>query len=80
MTIKSRYLHVSVQLSKKFIRKYLCLNLKILINILEQKQGLICGTNADEEKKMNASYIISVARKLGCSVFLLPEDILEVTS
>lgn len=32
----------------------------------------------DEEKKMNASYIISVARKLGCSIFLLPEDILEV--
>jgi plastin-1 len=27
---------------------------------------------------MNASYIISVARKLGCSIFLLPEDILEV--
>ncbi|XP_062211617.1 fimbrin-2-like [Phragmites australis] len=31
-----------------------------------------------EEKQMNASYIISVARKLGCSIFLLPEDILEV--
>ncbi|XP_020192982.1 fimbrin-4 [Aegilops tauschii subsp. strangulata] len=33
---------------------------------------------ADEEKKLNATYIISVARKLGCSVFLLPEDIIEV--
>ena len=32
----------------------------------------------DEEKQMNASYIISAARKLGCSIFLLPEDILEV--
>ncbi|KAL5207364.1 hypothetical protein ABZP36_031799 [Zizania latifolia] len=32
----------------------------------------------DEEKKLNATYIISVARKLGCSVFLLPEDIIEV--
>ncbi|KAG0488146.1 hypothetical protein HPP92_006957 [Vanilla planifolia] len=32
----------------------------------------------EEERKMNASYIISVARKLGCSIFLLPEDILEV--
>ncbi|KAL6899899.1 hypothetical protein ACP4OV_006557 [Aristida adscensionis] len=31
----------------------------------------------DEEKQMNASYIISVARKLGCSIFLLPEDICE---
>lgn len=33
---------------------------------------------ADEEKKMNATYIISIARKLGCSIFLLPEDITEV--
>ncbi|KAL5212211.1 hypothetical protein ABZP36_023058 [Zizania latifolia] len=28
--------------------------------------------------KLNATYIISIARKLGCSVFLLPEDIIEV--
>lgn len=35
------------------------------------------GSNEDE-KKMNATYIISVARKLGCSIFLLPEDIIEV--
>ena len=27
---------------------------------------------------MNASYIISIARKLGCSIFLLLEDITEV--
>lgn len=33
---------------------------------------------ADEEKKMNATYIISIARKLGCSIFLLPEDITVV--
>lgn len=33
---------------------------------------------AEEEKKLNATYIISVARKLGCTVFLLPEDIMEV--
>ncbi|PAN06757.1 hypothetical protein PAHAL_1G286400 [Panicum hallii] len=32
----------------------------------------------EEEKKMNATYIISVARKLGCTVFLLPEDIMKV--
>lgn len=32
----------------------------------------------DDEKKLNATYIISVARKLGCSIFLLPEDIMEV--
>lgn len=35
------------------------------------------GSNEDE-KKMNATYIISIARKLGCSIFLLPEDIIEV--
>jgi plastin-1 len=33
---------------------------------------------ADDEKKLNATYIISIARKLGCSVFLLPDDIIEV--
>uniref|UniRef100_A0A0D6QT18 Calponin-homology (CH) domain-containing protein n=1 Tax=Araucaria cunninghamii TaxID=56994 RepID=A0A0D6QT18_ARACU len=32
----------------------------------------------NEEKRLNATYIISVARKLGCSIFLLPEDIVEV--
>ncbi|XP_020579321.1 fimbrin-5-like [Phalaenopsis equestris] len=37
------------------------------------------GAN-DDEKKLNATYIISVARKLGCSVFLLPEDIMEVNT
>ncbi|XP_065010393.1 fimbrin-5-like [Musa acuminata AAA Group] len=39
---------------------------------------LVTKGETDEEKKMNATYIISVARKLGCSVFLLPEDIMEV--
>lgn len=39
---------------------------------------LIFIGNADEDKKLNATYLISVARKLGCSIFLLPEDIIEV--
>eukprot|EP00246_Nothoceros_aenigmaticus_P009880 TRINITY_DN258_c0_g1_i1.p1 TRINITY_DN258_c0_g1~~TRINITY_DN258_c0_g1_i1.p1 ORF type:complete len:618 (+),score=124.56 TRINITY_DN258_c0_g1_i1:166-2019(+) len=30
------------------------------------------------DKKQNANYIISVARKLGCSIFLLWDDIVEV--
>ncbi|KAK1314708.1 Fimbrin-like protein 2 [Acorus calamus] len=42
--------------------------------------NLVTKGETDEEKKMNATYIISVARKLGCSIFLLPEDILEVNS
>lgn len=33
----------------------------------------------EEEKKLNATYLISVGRKLGCSIFLLPEDIIEVS-
>ncbi|KAE8675483.1 Fimbrin-3 [Hibiscus syriacus] len=40
--------------------------------------SLITKGESEEEKRLNATYIISVARKLGCSIFLLPEDIMEV--
>ncbi|WJX81585.1 Fimbrin-2 [Trifolium repens] len=40
--------------------------------------GLVTKGVTDQEKMMNATYIISIARKLGCSIFLLPEDISEV--
>ncbi|KAI7743954.1 hypothetical protein M8C21_031532, partial [Ambrosia artemisiifolia] len=40
--------------------------------------NLVTKGRSDDEKKLNATYIISVARKLGCSIFLLPEDIMEV--
>ncbi|XP_076949055.1 fimbrin-1-like [Bidens hawaiensis] len=40
--------------------------------------NLVTKGKSDDEKKLNATYIISVARKLGCSIFLLPEDIMEV--
>ncbi|KAJ0681090.1 putative calponin domain, CH domain superfamily, fimbrin/Plastin [Helianthus annuus] len=39
---------------------------------------LVTKGQTDEEKQMNATYIISIARKMGCSIFLLPEDIIEV--
>ncbi|XP_031091445.1 fimbrin-5-like [Ipomoea triloba] len=39
---------------------------------------LVTKGRTDEDKKLNATYIISVARKIGCSIFLLPEDIIEV--
>ncbi|GAB2285216.1 Fimbrin-5 [Dionaea muscipula] len=39
---------------------------------------LVTQGETDEDKKLNATYIITVARKLGCSIFLLPEDIIEV--
>ncbi|XP_075093759.1 fimbrin-2-like isoform X2 [Nicotiana tabacum] len=40
--------------------------------------SLVTKGETDEQKKMNATYIISIARKLGCSIFLLPEDLIEV--
>ncbi|KAL3653250.1 Fimbrin-2 [Castilleja foliolosa] len=40
--------------------------------------SLVTKGLSEEDKKMNATYIISIARKLGCSIFLLPEDIIEV--
>ena len=38
----------------------------------------VTAGSTDEERKLNAKYAISSARKLGCSVFLLWEDIVEV--
>ncbi|XP_039040403.1 fimbrin-3-like [Hibiscus syriacus] len=40
--------------------------------------NLVTKGESDEEKRLNATYIISVARKIGCSIFLLPDDIMEV--
>ncbi|CAA7023653.1 unnamed protein product [Microthlaspi erraticum] len=40
--------------------------------------SLVTRGETEEEMVLNATYIISVARKLGCSIFLLPEDIIEV--
>jgi len=39
---------------------------------------LITDGVADEDAMQNAKYTISIARKLGCTIFLLPEDIVEV--
>jgi hypothetical protein len=36
--------------------------------------------HADEDAKLNAKYAISIARKLGATIFVLPEDIIEVKS
>jgi len=33
---------------------------------------------AEESKESNAQYVISVARKIGCTAFNLPDDITEV--
>jgi len=39
---------------------------------------LVTPGQADEDAMQNAKYTISIARKLGCTIFLLPEDIVEV--
>jgi len=41
-------------------------------------RALVTAGKTDEEKKLNAKYVISSARKIGCSLFLLWEDIVEV--
>jgi len=40
--------------------------------------GLVTPGSTDEDKRLNAQYAISCARKMGCTVFLLWEDIVEV--
>lgn len=40
--------------------------------------NLVTDGQTEESAKMNAKYAISVARKLGATIFLLPEDITEV--
>lgn len=39
---------------------------------------LVTDAVEDDDAKMNAKYAISIARKLGATIFLLPEDIVEV--
>jgi len=39
---------------------------------------IVTAGESDEDRLLNAKYVISVARKLGCTVFLAPEDIIEV--
>ncbi|KAJ2785608.1 fimbrin [Coemansia javaensis] len=39
---------------------------------------LVTPGRSEDDQKMNAKYAISIARKLGATIFLLPEDIVEV--
>jgi plastin-1 len=39
---------------------------------------LVTDGVSDQDATQNAKYAISIARKLGCTIFLLPEDIVEV--
>ena len=40
--------------------------------------GLVSDGRSDENAKMNAKYAISISRKMGATIFVLPEDIVEV--
>lgn len=40
--------------------------------------NLVKPGNDIKEQKLNANYAISLARKLGATIFILPEDILEI--
>jgi len=39
---------------------------------------LVTPGKTPEEKMQNAKYVISVARKAGCNIFVVPEDIVEL--
>ena len=43
-------------------------------------RALVTPGVTEEEQKLNAKYAISSARKIGCTLFLLWEDIVEVTT
>lgn len=51
-----------------------------LLNAIKKcvNYDLVTSGESDEDAMQNAKYAISIARKLGCTIFLLPEDIVEV--
>jgi len=51
-----------------------------LLNTIKKcvNYDLVTPGASDAEALQNAKYTISLARKLGCTIFLLPEDIIEV--
>lgn len=57
---------------------------KFLAHLLESVSkgsvdfDILTAGGSDEELKSNSEYLISVARKIGCTIFNLPEDITEV--
>jgi len=57
---------------------------KFLIDLLDSVRPktvnyeLVTPGQSDEDATQNAKYAISVARKIGCTIFCLPEDIVEV--
>jgi hypothetical protein len=42
--------------------------------------AMVTPGSSTRERELNAKYVISIARKLGCSIFLLWEDVVEVNA
>ncbi|TYJ96980.1 fimbrin-5-like [Cucumis melo var. makuwa] len=64
-----------------WINKSFCIFFLELLCVVEPRvvnSGVVTKGETEEDKKLNATYIMSVARKLSCSLFLLPEDIIKV--
>ena len=40
---------------------------------------IVSKGGTEEEREHNAKYVLSVARKMGCAIFLLWEDVVEVS-
>lgn len=59
-------------------------NAKFFLDLLDTLRkgivdySLVTNGNTEEESKMNAKLAISIARKLGALIFLVPEDIVEL--
>ncbi|KAK4727441.1 hypothetical protein R3W88_032358 [Solanum pinnatisectum] len=68
-----------VQGNKKLILAFLWQLMRFsMLQLLINLKFHALGKEITDDKKLNATYTISVARKLECSIFLLPKDIIEV--
>jgi len=54
-----------------------CIKLLSAVNDKIIDWDIVTDGDNDEDALMNARYAISIARKMGCTIFLLPEDIVE---
>jgi len=76
--VENKDLHISSFKDKSIATGvYLC-QLCYALNPKACNPELITGGDSKEEAEQNAKYAISVARKIGATVFLLFEDIIEV--
>jgi len=63
---------------KKSVKAFFFLHLLSTVERDLVDWNLVKEGKSPEEKLLNARYVISIARKVGAEIFLLPEDIVEV--